>query len=88
MDSHDLLAVPCQPSSRGSQELNTAAVAAAAAIAGSALPIAAAAAVENSAAFLMARLQPTLLRAIYAMRLVWYHTNMLMYFRNLMSKKS
>ena len=74
MDSHDLLAVPCQPSSRGSQELNTAAVAAAAAIAGSALPIAAAAAVENSAAFLMARLQPTLLlRAIYAMGLVWYH---------------
>jgi len=73
MDSHDLLAVPCQPSSRGSQELNTAAVAAAAAIAGSALPIAAAA-VENSAAFLMARLQPTLLlRAIYAMGLVWYH---------------
>ena len=66
MDSHDLLAVPCQPSSRGSQELNTAAVAAAAAIAGSALPIAAAA-VENSAAFLMARLQPTLLRAMYAM---------------------
>ena len=41
------------------------AVAAAAAIAGSALPIAAA--VENSAAFLMARLQPTLLRAMYAM---------------------